>query len=608
MDRVLALGLLALTVAAAPLHSTATVGSALPLTAAGGVCVSAPIAQDGNDSQVNPAASSTVTFAGLATTAGDAQVVLVSTNAGSATFTPPANFTQVDAATGFSRTAATYVATSSLSASPAFTTSAGTIAGIAVAYRNSSGVVDAHALSVAGNSNVSSASAVTPTAPGDVLAFLAMNDATTKNVTTAPSGLTEAAPTGGTTGSAWSERDYFLVNPPLAAQQPTLTWNYVATGNIAVGAYVVLKSSAACATNSGTVVLTNGVEWPATFRPYGPTSPWNIAMSNTTSPTLYANSDTIIGNMVNTGGGVGPAVHTAEHGGGAGYGHPVYLATASDPSPTPTCRIFCSPPGIPSAVYVAPKSRPVDGTDHHMVEVQPSGVEVGMWEVAQNGASNGVVAHDWIGSDVLDYGNGGSCTNFYTGSGFDSSGHGLTDVGSCGAGGTIRQAELAAGAINHRLFVSIQCVQQGTFVFPGFQNGDHWCTASGSNAHVPMGALLWSDLSDATVNALSIPADGKTLLRNLHNYGWFVGDTQCSGNPCPQANANFNFGMFVEPDVQFAAFGVTPPIVSYAIAQGWSSVVIGGSATRYILCDPCTWIDWRAHLHIVDPCYAQGTC
>ena len=64
----------------------------------------------------------------------------------------------------------------------------------------------------------------------------------------------------------------------------------------------------------------------------------------------------------------------------------------------------------------------------------------------------------------------------------------------------------------------------------------------------------------------------------------------------------------LEPDVQFEAFGVSPtPLQTFARGDGWTPLKVRG-ATRYILGDPWTPVDWQAHLHVVATCYARGTC
>jgi hypothetical protein len=585
----------------------------------------APIAQDGSDSQVNSSGPSATLS--LPAAPGDVQLVLVASSSSHAGFSVPPNFALIDGSPDGSRTIATYCAASALTPNPEFSTSAGRIAAIGIAFANASCALDGHSIAATANSNVSSSAPVTPTADGDALVFMALNDATTGRVAAEPDGLSEAPASGGSTGAMFSERDYVALGPALAPQQPALTWRYAGTGNYALAASILLKASSAPAGAPGPLpaplptattapapgpvaCCADGVEWPASFRPYGPASPWNLALTNTTDPQLYPGSDAMIAHLSNGGGGAGPAVHTSEYGGGNDYGHPVYFTSGADPLVRAVCQIFCNPAGI-TALRVAPRSRPVGGTDHHMIEVQPDGTETGAWEVGQSpGSPLGVVTHDWTAgdrtapADTFYYGGGGPCTNFYTGSGFTSSGIAMTALGSCGAGGTITASELTAGAIPHALFVSIACVAAGTYAFPGFQNGDHPCTGGGPD--VPLGAHLWLDLPDDAIDGLAISNGGKTILHALHGYGAFVGDTKCF-NACP-SRADFNFGVMVEPDVQFTAFGVSPtPLQTFARGDGWSPLNVDG-ATRYILGDPWTPLDWKAHLHVVATCYARGTC
>ena len=61
----------------------------------------------------------------------------------------------------------------------------------------------------------------------------------------------------------------------------------------------------------------------------------------------------------------------------------------------------------------------------------------------------------------------------------------------------------------------------------------------------------------------------------------------------------------------YQAFGASPPLNSWALANRWNGITIGGS-TWPTLADPWSPLSsvggWKAHLHVVDPCYAQGSC
>lgn len=203
------------------------------------------IAQAGNVSYVNNAANgTTVQAAGLPATAGHTQLVMVIANTAPASWSAPANFSLVDTGTGANRSWAIFKATSSLVANPTFTCTVSSLLSlIAVEFSGSTGVVDVHSTSFNANSATGNSTAVVPTLGGDALVVLGMNDAGGSAVTTPPAGYTEVSPTGGAAGTQFGERAWFLINPALSSQQPTITWNYFPTGNTAFTAYVALEAA-----------------------------------------------------------------------------------------------------------------------------------------------------------------------------------------------------------------------------------------------------------------------------------------------------------------------------------------------------------------------------
>lgn len=242
--------------------ATCAVGDVALLFAAGAatsVGTAVPL-QDGSASQV-AGAGTAINFSGLATTAGDAQIVSIfagNVGATSPTVTAPANFSLVTSKiTGTSGSDAViyvYQATTSLVANPTFTLSVSTnFAAIAAAYlRVSASPVEASQSAGAGvvQGTVSNAPAITPAGANDYfLAFYGRNDLNA--VATPPAGYTELNPTGGVSNNIATLRAYGLANPPLTAQQPGLVWSN--TGNITVAAaYVVLKPT----TSSSTINVT----------------------------------------------------------------------------------------------------------------------------------------------------------------------------------------------------------------------------------------------------------------------------------------------------------------------------------------------------------------
>jgi hypothetical protein len=206
------------------------------------------ITQSGNVSFANSGAgASSIQASGLtADSVNDAQVVFVVANAGGLTWTAAdPRFALIGASNSGNRSMATFISSTVLAPNPTFTISTpAALALIAVEFVSASGLVDSSSLVAALNSNVGSSAAITPSAANDCLVMFCANDAPTTAVTTPPAGYAEAVPAGGVAGGAFAERAYFLVNPTLSSQQPSIVWNYAPAGNIALTAYVLLKATA----------------------------------------------------------------------------------------------------------------------------------------------------------------------------------------------------------------------------------------------------------------------------------------------------------------------------------------------------------------------------
>lgn len=337
--------------------------------------------------------------------------------------------------------------------------------------------------------------------------------------------------------------------------------------------------------------LRNGVEWPTGFRPFGPSSPWNRRMTNTTNPRLLGNSDAMVSLAEQS--GTDAQLFTSEYGAGSDYSHPVVIASSSDPLVTPHCTVYCNPVYLTKPIRIPAQARPTSGSDHHLSVVQPDGTEIDMWLVSRPAGSG-----DWTNGDTINYGGGNSCGDFYGGNGFVS--NAATVGGACLGAGVVRAAELVSGVIPHALFIVTACMDH-SYVYPASQPGDYVC--SGSGPHVPNGAHVWLDLSDTAIDGLAVKPWEKTILHALHQYGAFVGDSK---GVSPSHTDNLNQIRF-ESGAQFVPFGATPAMDTVAKSLGWNPVSIG-SAIRYVASDNWQPVSWRQHLHVVDPCYAQGSC
>lgn len=332
--------------------------------------------------------------------------------------------------------------------------------------------------------------------------------------------------------------------------------------------------------------FTNGTEWPATFRPYASNSPWNIPIPENAKK--YVNSDAIVAHAYpNT--GLPSYVMDTSSAGSNDYSHPIYFATNSDPlvntSCVPPAYICAAPPQI----RIPAKARAAGGGDHHLGVVQPDGTEIDFW-----GAGNPPNG-DWQNGNTLKYWVGMACGNFFTGTGFKKDS--ATAGGACLAGGIIRRSELAAGQINHALFLVTNCTHPVNYSFPSEQKSGAHCT-DGSPYNIPMGARLRLTLTHTQIDALNASSWQKTILHAMRTYGAYVMDTSEGGS---RTTRLLYYGKPESP-APYIAFSVTPPMDAQAHSWGWNYA--GG---HYI--SPDNWvIDLGKYVEVVDPCYAKGTC
>jgi hypothetical protein len=330
----------------------------------------------------------------------------------------------------------------------------------------------------------------------------------------------------------------------------------------------------------------NGLEWPASFRPYGPDSIWNRRLPS--NPKRYQDSDAIV--ALAERGDSGPTIRTSEYGGGYDYSHPVVFAKSSDPVVTAHCTQYCT--GGDYKLHIPAKARPAGGSDHHLAVIQPDGTEDDFWGLQS-------LDRDWRNGDTLVYAGGRPCGNFYTGPGVTRGA--ATAGGACLAGGLIRAAELEAGVINHALFLTTACTDPAKWVFPATQLARN---CAGAGPHVPNGARIWLDVPDSQIASMNGPAWQKAILRALNDYGGYIMD---GGGENGLDHTTGLLNVMFEDDAQFRAFDRPSPMQYLGRTKGWTAVDIKG-ARRYIAADNWQPVSFATHLHIVDPCYARGTC
>jgi hypothetical protein len=325
---------------------------------------------------------------------------------------------------------------------------------------------------------------------------------------------------------------------------------------------------------TGTCALTafDAGSWPAAcWRPFGASSPFNRVVPD--APRLHPNSSAIVRRLASLYGG--PAKMTAGDADSEyDYTHPLYYARSTDPlfrlhcyeASWGTCPIEGHQIRIPDA------ARPAGGGDAHLTVIdQASGWEYDLYKVRSKPAGGGTLEFRWGGRTRLD-GDG-------LGSNATAAHFGLS-------AGIIRPQEMAAGKIDHALFMVVKCT--AGVVYPAGGGGAQ--CADGTNA--PAGGMRFQlNYGEAEIDALPVPEWKKTILHALRQYGAYVGDTGGGG---------FNFQF--ESGSSYTSFGQADKLVDWAKTQPGISAYAG----KYVF-DLATGVDW-SRMRVIDPCVSQGAC
>jgi len=311
----------------------------------------------------------------------------------------------------------------------------------------------------------------------------------------------------------------------------------------------------------------------ACWRPYSSASPFNTPLS--ADPALAAGSAQMVDNWLSTWSAsnktsaprfVAGYADTAND-----YDHPLYFSGSSDPLYTVHCaEAWGRCPVEGAQVRIPAAAQPAAGEDGHLAVIdQGSGWEYDFWQVRQKPAGGGTLTVSWGGKTKLD-GAG-------TGSGATAGNFGL-------AAGIIRPQELAAGKIDHALFMVVECTN-GTSVAPAGADVGRTCSSMGlSNAGAPaMGQHFFLDMSAAEIEALSLPAWQKTVLRAMAEYGLYVGDT----------GGGF---LKLESGSTYTSFGQPDPWIGVAKSAGISPSRYNGKDSYTF--DFSSAVDWRSRLRV----------
>ncbi len=210
---------------------------------------------------------------------------------------------------------------------------------------------------------------------------------------------------------------------------------------------------------------------------------------------------------------------------GAGQANtfPIYYASNSDPSYQVTCSQYGGCANIlPASIHIPDGARAsVDG-DHHMTVIDllvPA--EYDFWEFNDGGSGHGTTTPVSSGGAVST-GYGGMCLKTSFARAINSCLGGATAADVPPQPGVLDPREILAQQIDHVIFVASPCEPSG-FVFPANKT-DNNCPGGPTD-----GQRVWLDLTDAQIEALPQHRWAKTILHQMHHYGFMVTDRSGGG-------------------------------------------------------------------------------
>jgi hypothetical protein len=311
----------------------------------------------------------------------------------------------------------------------------------------------------------------------------------------------------------------------------------------------------------------------ACWRPYASASPFNTPVG--AAPQLSPDSAPIVART--TGFGPPQSILAGAADKAGDFGHPIYFSAPTDPVYTVHCTMdwgTCAIEGM--QVRIPAPARPARGDDAHMAVIdQQGGWEYDFWQVQRKPTGGGEIDVGWGGRTRISTADADGLGSPATAAGF-----GL-------AAGVIRPAELAAGTIDHALFMTVRCTN-GTAVWPAGKETGRQCSDLGlPNQGAPaMGQHFYLAMSDAEIASSSASAWQKTILRAIARYGMFVGDTGGS-----------SWGIQIESGSSYTSFGHEDPWVPIAKqigAPSWRSP----AGDSYYMLDFSRAADWGARLRV----------
>ena len=160
--------------------------------------------------------------------------------------------------------------------------------------------------------------------------------------------------------------------------------------------------------------------------------------------------------------------------------------------------------------------------------------------------------------------------------------------------GVIRPSELAAGAIDHALAVSVPCTSG--YVWPATGPWGLDCKTIGQDPATapPMGGLLQLNMTPAQIAATGAPAWQRTIMTAMAQYGMYINDTNGGYD-------NTSLELEKQGDESSTSFGLAPEMGDLVRRFGGNSAGAGAWIVDGVQID-------ASKLRLIAPCVAQGTC
>ena len=317
----------------------------------------------------------------------------------------------------------------------------------------------------------------------------------------------------------------------------------------------------------------------ACWRPFSDTSFVNTPLPP--NPRLVPNSSAMVARMLSFG-EMKPIWPNPEP--SLDYQHPYFFSQSSDPLFT----VDSSRPGSPDGlqVRIPSNARPAAAEDSHLaVFDQDGGYEYSFFGFPKSRpAGGGTISAQLVQRAKIDEGGAAEqITGFSTAAALGN------------MAGIVRQPELAAGRIDHALFL-VTGDTNGQQVFPARSYG----RACDESDCPPTGQWLMLDMSESEIAALPVADWQKTIYRALAKYGGWIGDQGGSTALLVQAEGP-------------TTWRDENPWLAWAEAQrakpnSHINTYTADGEKRYRLEVWDAPIDWKAKLKAVDPCVIQRTC